>query len=451
MNHPAQEFGLLIVGGGPGGIAPLLAAHRTGRLDALLGAGVAIIERSEAIGAGRLGDYAINSDSSGKTFADCLDGDGSRETELTRLSDHPLTQQMRAAGDGTVTLQDAGQFLGLVGNAVRRMVEDDANCAVLTRHNVEWARRAGNGWEVGLLDLESGGKRTVMARSVVIATGAHQPSERLAAETIGGFDLQALCGDRLLQSGDVVTRGGLEHVSARLAGKPSPQVAIVGGSTSAVAVAHAFLHRLPDVRFGEGGITLLHRRPLRVFYLDRDAARAEGYDEWNEDDVCQISGRVFRFAGFRLDSRELVMQARGIGNRPPEPRLQLRLIAEHDPAVPDILSKADLVIAALGYRPHALRIFDRSGAPVVLSSQTGPQMPMVDARCRVLDAVDKPLDDVFGIGLAAGFVPRGALGGEESFRGQANGLWLWQHDVGSIIVEAILAAEAARQDTQNVA
>lgn len=451
MSHLARAFGLLIVGGGPGGIAPFLAAHRTGRLDTLLADGVAIVDRAEAIGAGHLGDYAINSDSSGKTFADCLDGHGTHETELTRLADHPLTQQMKAAGDGTVSLYDAARFLGLVGDAVRRMIEGNAGSAVLTRHNVEWARRVENGWEVRIVDLESGQQHTVTARNLVIATGAHQPAQRLATEAIGGSDLQTLCGDRLLQSGDVVTKGGLEHISMRLAGKASPRVAIVGGSTSAVAVAHALLHRLPDVHFGEGGITLLHRRPLRIFYLDRDAARAEGYDEWTEDDVCQISGRVFRFAGFRLDSRELVMQARGIGGRAAEPRLQLRLIAEQDPAVPEILAEADLVIAALGYRPHALRILDRNGAPITLWAQTGPQMPMVDARCRVLDVSGKPLDNLFGIGLAAGFVPRGALGGEESFRGQANGLWLWQHDVGSIIVEAVVRPGQPVHDAKHVA
>jgi hypothetical protein len=47
------------------------------------------------------------------------------------------------------------------------------------------------------------------------------------------------------------------------------------------------------------------------------------------------------------------------------------------------------------------------------------------------------LPQLFGIGLAAGFVPSGRLGGEITFRGQANGLWLWQHDVGSLIISAL--------------
>ena len=55
----------------------------------------------------------------------------------------------------------------------------------------------------------------------------------------------------------------------------------------------------------------------------------------------------------------------------------------------------------------------------------------------------RPIPGAFGIGLAAGFVPWGRLGGEASFRGQANGLWLWQNDVGQMIVDQVLG-EAAR-------
>jgi hypothetical protein len=45
---------------------------------------------------------------------------------------------------------------------------------------------------------------------------------------------------------------------------------------------------------------------------------------------------------------------------------------------------------------------------------------------------------MFAIGPAAGFVRHGKLGGEPSFRGQANGLWLWQSDVGALIVDVLL-------------
>jgi hypothetical protein len=56
-----------------------------------------------------------------------------------------------------------------------------------------------------------------------------------------------------------------------------------------------------------------------------------------------------------------------------------------------------------------------------------------------MDAGGNALPHLFAIGLAAGFVPYGKLGGEKSFRGQANGLWLWQNDVGAMIADAILS------------
>jgi len=444
MNHSTRLFGLVIVGSGPAGIAPLLAAHRMGQLDALLASGIVLVEQSDRIGSGSIGGYAINSDSSGRTFVDCLLGDD--ETELTRLEQHSLTQVLAAAGDGAVSLRDAGRFLGLVGEAICRMVLEHPASAVLTNHRAIATQRVQGGWCVQVRDLATGEKRTLASHNVVIATGAHQPPDRLAAEQVGGSRLVDRCADRLLQSGDVLATGGLERVANLLAGKARPRVAVIGGSTSAAAVAHALLHRLPQVRFGHAGITLLHRRELRIYYPDRVSARAEGYAEWTEDDVCPISGRVFRFAGFRLDSRELVMQARGIGGRPPEPRLRLHHVRSDDAEVTGIIDQADLVIAALGYRPRALPVLGRDGAPITLLAQTGPQMAMVDGQCRILDADSVPIPGLFGIGLAAGFVPRGALGGEASFRGQANGLWLWQHDVGSLIVNAISSSNVAPKD-----
>lgn len=441
MWEQGQYLRLAIIGGGPAGLAPLLAAHRTGELGALLDGGVAIVERSARLGAGSIGGYAINSDSSGATFVDCLLGD--EDTGLTRLADHPLTRQLAAAGDGPVALRDAGQFLGLVGEAMGRMVAEHPASSVLAAHHATFIARTADGWSVHVRDLATGAERTLLTRHVVLAAGAEQPAERLAAETVAGVNLVQRCAGRLLQSGDVLSAGGLQRVAGLLAGKPEPRVAVVGGSTSAAAVAHALLHRLPQVRFGAGGVVLLHRRELRIYYPDRASALREGYAEWTEDDVCPVSGKVFRFAGLRLDARELVMQARGIGGRSPEPRLRLHRLGADDAGAVRLMDGADLVIAALGYRPRAVPVRSHGGQPITLRSQTGPQQPLVDSQCRVLDGGGRPVPGLFGIGLGAGFVPRGRLGGEASFRGQANGLWLWQHDVGALIVGAVMRSGPA--------
>jgi Pyridine nucleotide-disulphide oxidoreductase len=429
--------GVVIVGGGPGGLAPLLAAHRRGRLRDLLEAGVTVVEQSGSIGEGTIGNWSISSDSTGFTFADCLAGPP--ESELAALRNHPLTKELAAVGNGTVQLVRAGEFLALVGEAMKDVVASAPNGRVLSGYKAISTRQTSTGWQTLIKNVETGQERTIDSHNVILATGASQPVERLRAEVVAGVNLVERYGKKLLQSGDVISIPGFAEVGARLAalGRP-PRVAIIGGSTSAAAIAHALLNRMPGVEFGPNGLTILHRRELHIFYPTVDAALADGYTEFGPDDICPVSKRVFRLGGFRLDSRELIMRARGIGGRPPEPRLHLHRLGLDNAASLQLLDDADLIIAAFGYRPHALPVLDEEGSRVQLHSETNPQARLVDNHCRVMDAEGKPLPRLFAIGLAAGFVPYGKLGGEPSFRGQANGLWLWQSDVGGMIVDALL-------------
>lgn len=444
LRSRTQPSQTLIVGGGPAGLASLIAAARSGSLPRLLAKGLTIVERGPRIGAGNLGDYGITSDSAAETFLSAVVGQS--DPRLARIAEHPVAREIASYGRGAVPLAKVGLFLALVGDALHEIIED-AGGTILTGHEALSARRQSDGgWLVRIRRCVDGAEAELTARSLVLAAGGHQPVQRLASESVAGAALLPSYRDKLVQSDHVLRAGGLAEVQRRLGALDDPRVAVIGGSTSAVAAVHALLHRLPEVRFGRGAITLLHRRELRVFYPSVDAARAEGYDEFGADDVCPLSGFVFRLAGFRLDSRELVMQARGIGGRAPETRLGLHRLSEGTgEQTQQILERADMIVAALGYRPRGLPLFDLLGLPIKLHGHTPPR-PMVDEQCRVLDEHGAVLPNVFGIGLAAGFVPRGKLGGERSFVGQANGLWLWQNAVGELIVEQLLEARSARSD-----
>jgi hypothetical protein len=401
---------------------------------------VTIVERGDAVGAGTIGHWAINSDSTGFTFADCLAGPPNGE--LAAMREHPITKELVAAADGTVPLTQAGEFLGLVGKAIHDVVAAAPRGRVLKNYEAVSTRRTRDGWITLVKDADTGRERTLESRSVVLATGASQPRERLERETVAGVNLVERCGDKLVQSGEILSHRGFAALSAKLAGYGrSPRVCIIGGSTSAAAVAFALLNRMPGVPWAPAGLTLMHRRELRIYYPSVELALADGYTEFGPDDICPVSNRVFRLAGFRLDSRELIMSARGLGGRPPEPRLQLHRLGVDNAASLAIIDNADVVIACFGYRPRALPVFDEAGRAITLMSQTSPQAPLVDGYCRVMDASGNPVPQLFGMGLAAGFVPHGKLGGERSFRGQANGLWLWQSDVGAMVVDAVLAPE----------
>jgi dTDP-4-amino-4,6-dideoxygalactose transaminase len=425
----------IIVGAGPAGTALLDAATKRGLLPDLAASGLVMIERDDAIGVGRLGRYDITSDSTATTFLTAVKDNA--HPELAALEHHPVGRAIRAYPDSDgVPLVETGPLIRAMGQRLHGLVERHGG-TVLTGHEVLGATRDRDLWRVRVRRLSDGTEFDQPTRNIVVATGGHQPIDRLATQRVAGALLRDLAGDRLLQSDDALSLGGMEKVADLLSAKRAPRVAIIGGSTSAIATIVRLLKtRIP---FGAGGITLLHRRPLRPFYHSVEAAHAAGFTDFGPDDICPVSGFVYRLAGFRLEARDLVLRQLGIDGRAPDPRIATHLIEGDDRIAQSVIRDADLVIAALGYRPFALPLSDASG-PLALAAHRGAAM--VDKHCRVVGEDGAPVPGVYGIGLAAGFVPWGPMGGEKSFVGQANGLWQWQNDVGLMIVDQLLEAKA---------
>jgi dTDP-4-amino-4,6-dideoxygalactose transaminase len=430
---------LVVVGGGPAGTALLTAATKRGQLPELAASGLVVVERDSHVGGGRLGRYAITSDSTATTFLSAVKDNA--HPELAQLVDHACGRAVAAYTDSLgVPLVEVGPLLRETGERLAAIVRANGG-SVLTGHEAIAAVRDPDGlWTVKLRRLADGHVIEQRTRAVAIATGGHQPLDRLAAQTVAGARLVDIAGDRLVQSDDVLTLGGFEKVADLLSTRRAPRIAVIGGSTSALTTVALLLRGRPALPLGAGAITLLHRRPLRPFYPSVEAAHAEGFTDFGPNDICPVSGFVYRLAGFRLEARDLVVRMLGIDGRAPDPRVALHRIDGDDAAARRIVQDADLVIAALGYRPHALPVLDAHGASVPLAARGGA--PMVDKHCRVVGADGAAIPGLYGIGLAAGFVPWGALGGEASFSGQANGLWLWQNDVGLMIVDQVLAHEA---------
>jgi len=428
----------LIVGGGPAGTALLTAATKRGQLPEFA-RGLVVVERDDALGGGRLGKYAITSDSTATTFLTAVKDNV--HPEIAALVDHPAGRAVAGYTDALgVPLVEVGPLVRATGDRLADIVRGSGG-TIHTGHEVLGSQRTSAGlWSTRLRRRTDGQEFDQLSENLILATGGHQPLDRLAAQVVAGVPLAEAAAGKLLQSDEVLALGGLAQVQDLLAGKRAPKIVVVGGSTSAViTVALLLKGSLP---LGAGAITLLHRRPLRPFYPTPDAAHADGFTDFGPGDICPVSGFVYRLGGFRLEARELVLRILGIDGRTADPRLAThRISGDADETARAYLAEADLVIAALGYRPYALPLSDAAGARIALRADQG--LPMVDSDCRVIDASGAALPGVYGIGLAAGFVPHGRLGGEASFSGQANGLWLWQNDVGLMIVDQVLG-EAAR-------
>ncbi|ATY31999.1 DegT/DnrJ/EryC1/StrS family aminotransferase [Sphingomonas psychrotolerans] len=431
----------LIVGGGPAGTALLTAASKSDALVRLAEAGLAVVERDAVLGRGEIGTYAITSDSTAETFLTAVKGNG--HAGIAALEGHSSGQEVAMhAGKLGVPLARTTPFLEATGAELAAIVAGRGGI-VATRSEVVEARRVDGIWAARVRNLVTGDVRVMRAKKLVIATGGYQTRANIYAEKVAGAALGDLAGERLMSGDEFLRIGGLDALRARIAGVPAPQIAILGGSTSALAAAALILKAAPALPLGAGALALYHRRPLRPFYPSVEAARADGFRDFGPQDICPVSGFVYRLAGFRLEARELVLRMLGVGGRAPDPRMALRQIGElEDAAVRAEIEGADVVIGALGYRPRALPLFDVDGNRITLAADAPGRPRLVDQQCRVIDMEGRPVPGVFGIGLASGHVPDGRLGGEASFSGKANGLWLWQNDIGQMIVEQLFDAQA---------
>lgn len=437
----------LIVGGGPAGLAPLVSASRTGLLDRILADGIVLAERGTAIGAGSIGRYAINSDSTANTLISCVTENP--HPALAALRDHPVTKAIAAYQGGSVPLALVGEFMMVLGGALRDRMIASGNDVLLGHEAISSKRLSDGFWRTKLRRRSDGTDIFVESRFVVLATGGHQPLSYLARRNIGGRPLLPSCAAKLVQSDEALTAAGLAAIGDRLAKGRSKRIAIVGSSSSAMACANAVLQSSFGQQLDAGAVTLLHRRPLHIFYPSAAEALADGYDEFGSEDICPISGFVFRLSGLRLEARDLLMAVRGIGGRPPERRLRLHQVgASHDPVALKILDEADVVIAALGYRPQSLPLLSASGRRLEVYADDMGAHPLVDSACRVLDRSGAPIAGLLGIGLGSGFFSRELVGGELSFSGQTNSLWQWQNAVGDLIARQLQTAEVTKPVTR---
>jgi dTDP-4-amino-4,6-dideoxygalactose transaminase len=435
MNH-SHPYQLAVIGAGPGGLAPLFAAARYGYLRELLAGGIVVLEKSPLIGAGLLEGYTIPSDSPAEAFLDSVAN--STEPELKELLSHPSAEALAALRGKTAPLRMAARFLAVAAQRLCAIIDRTPGCAVLLEHEVTSIRKLTDRvWEVRAIDHSSGQERTLRSRSVHLATGGHQPLARLQSEPVGSAPLLPRFENKLMQSGELFGLDGAERLMERLGGKPNPRIAVIGGSTSAGAVAVQLL-RQTSIPLGEGGVTLVHRSPLRLFYASSDEAAADGYSDFRPEDVCHISGRVFRLSGFRFEAKDLIRKALALPGQTPDPRLKLIPMSADPALAEETLQEADLIIAAMGYRARVCPVLDPAGEPIPLHQAVSGDWAIVDQRCRVYTSEKQPIHGLTAMGLAVGPAASHELGGEVNFRGQVNSLWLWQNTLGLRVVEEVL-------------
>jgi hypothetical protein len=428
--------GSLIVGGGPGGTGPLIWAAQCGGLDAWLASGVAILERGRAMG-GTLGRYIINSDSLGIVYLECLDPAPAREL-FAPMREADATRELDRMKLGFPPLKLVGQYLDRFGSLLEEIIARHPASAFLPQSDVRALHLRESGAVVAETVAQDGTTSFLEAHTAIVALGGRQDmAAYLRSQLLAGVRLADVDPEKVIPSDALLTAEGLARADAILRSASSRRVIILGGSHSAFSVGWVLTNLLPEAGFAEGDITILMRREPRIYYVAREDAERDRYPV-SERDICPRTKRVNRLGGLRGDGRELW---RRLAKRPgtePEPRIAMVPLCEpaFTPAsLRRALDEAALVIPAFGYRAGTLPIFDAEGRRLELMAEYGGPAVGRDARLLLADGGQVP--NVFGIGLGTDYRPWGHMGGEPSFDGQANSLWLFQNDIGAVVYQGV--------------
>ena len=419
----------VIIGGGPGGLGPIIWAAQHGLLPAWLDRGVAVVERQAHLG-GTLGRFGIKSDSLGGSYLECLEAPG-LPPELQPLLDEPLAHEMARYRDSFPPLVLVDRYMRRIGVALAGMLAERSALHLCTEARAIHLRRDGS-VEVEITGPD--GRESVLgARSAVVALGGRQ--RWMHGELKPGLALASCQMRHVMPSDRALSIVGLKEADRILAEAGGRPILILGGSHSAYSVAGAFLELPGAERLAKGQIVILQRREPRIFYPDQQAALDDLYDV-APGDICPRTQRVNRMGGLRGFGREMWRQIALRPRTTPEPRvisMDMQCLSAEE--LGTMIAEAALVVPCFGYRSAMLPVFDAAGTRLSLNADLGGIAVGEQSRLLLSDGTSLP--NLFGIGLGTGYKLPSSMGGEPNFDGQANSLWLYHNDIGAIIYRAI--------------
>jgi hypothetical protein len=397
-----------IVGFGPACTSFLISADRRGILDDLLQKGIVIHERRQTeddlLLAGPNYDIPSNSDAS-----DFLEGISANGLFAPVLSG-AAARLIRARGTQEVPLQLVALLIADIRRIFCERIRQYPHSRIVYRQHVQELFRTRSGW---LMSFAGGGGLESTCAILACGSTPHIPPEiRRAAETSA---IPLLHSETLLRPCNL---GEILPESAK-------HITVIGASHSAFSVLHKLLEAHPDrdVRYA-----LLHQSPVRRMHRSAELALVAGEVFDPKDDICPVSGRVFRFQGLYTRSRRLYEQI--VAGRHPSVAL---CRCNAPPDWETHLRDTDVIVAATGYRPSIPMMRGRS-ANILRAGRNGSSA-LVDRHGNLCDPLGKPISGLLGLGL--GFGRNRSDIGEPSYRGSPVGINIFQGPDGDALCENI--------------
>ena len=436
-----KRHGYAVCGLGPAGCGFLLHAIKEGAIDRLVDDGLVLIDRSATPGPGKIGRYRLTGNSLSRAFLDCVDAP-KLAWLLGDLSDSaPSIAKLRTMEHLAPPLDVVGDFLTALAKRTIAYLASEYKVPVLLETSVETIRRQADGsFSLNLRRVLDGNRLAVLADNVLCALGGRQPRgivercEILPGLHLGDYaDRIILSDDFLMMSNDDVRQ------SIPLASGGGNDVVVVGGSHSAMSTIDRLTEALEPMGFRR--IVMLHREPLRLYYPSVEAARRDDYPFDNPGDICPMSGRVNRFGGLRYRSFDV---AKSILETSRTPDRSIEVVSVHLcnldqqgwEMVKTRLKRASAVITCLGYQANLPQVVDPWEREIAFRKPCGGLD--VDGDGSALAADGRPVSGLYIYGIGSRLLKRSdAIGGEPSFRGSADGVWLYHNHGGRVLLDAL--------------
>ncbi len=435
-------LGYAVAGFGPAGCGFLLHAIKSNAIEHLVDEGLVIIDRAAKPGPGKVGDYQLTGNSLSRAFLDCVD-----DPALAWLFDdlcktEPSIRHLRDLEYEAPPLDIVGDFLtAMAKRTIDYLVEEHGVPVLLETEIDRLQQRNGGHYVLSLRCRRTGNTSAISARNVISALGGRQ-AMKVVEETeiapgiaLGASTDHLMVSDAFLMMTDEAIRDTIPIQNGT-----SADIVVMGGSHSAISTVDRLCQALAPV--GLKRLTMLHASPLRLYYASAEEARADNYPFLDPEDICAMSGRVNRFGGLRYRSLDVAKSILKTG-RMPEHDVEIHwmpLKSTDQETITQTLQQAPAVIACMGYQANLPPLIDDLGADIPLCNW--PRGVEVDDSGRVMTVCQGPLQGLYAIGIGSTLLRRSdAIGGEPSFRGVADGVWLYHNHGGGVILNTLTSQQ----------
>ena len=347
---------------------------------------------------GVLDSYQINANTDADEIVSCL----LDETPFSDLRDYYLQQP--EAHQPLITLPKVGKLmLKPITNIITSLLGDNLLLDTKVTH-VEISKNECKSYG-------SNNQLLVRSRKMVLCCGGR---EDLLKELLPW------------QQKTVLTGPFLQTKDASLLPHQQGNILIVGSSHSSFSAAWRLLNDPVLSAYAKGrDIIMLQRNPLVKLRCTPKFAHQNQLPFDAIDDVCPVSGLVYRNAGLRKDAKALYIQIK----KGTEKRVRLEPTAAISDAK-HLLDDAALIVQCTGFRANLPKIILNGVTQKVRQRSSFGELSDIKSGAAI--------PNLFGFGLGIQIIPEGDYRGENSFNGSSDGVLPYPNAVAPVIIDQLI-------------